>query len=336
MEKFKIENFCEEHNNEFKKYYNYLNNPLYISIFINYLNYVNHTIIKQKIYEMIIKNHTYILDRINKIDILVEFYKKNNLINKSEIGKFFNFYIVHRKNLNLNSKKELFNLFYKLINYNNVVLVLKEIFYIFSDYRSCIYYLTPSINFNNTTKLIINKVVIKFKDNINTLNQIISKIYLGDKNPWKSVYYSSAYAMFETLIILKKYYKDPINELNIKFNIIKKCEKKNLIENLCNNYLHQKMKSSKIDNKINKNNIKNISQFILILKKEGYDLWFVIPLIFNSIYESYKFKNIPDALLIDHKNIYYQKMNNIIGIMCFILVENNFISNVNIFNNFND
>ena len=336
MSKFKIENFCEEHNTEFKKYYNYLNNPLYLSIFINYLQYINHDVIKQKIYQMIIKNHKYILDRINKIDILVEYYKKNNLINKSEIGKFFNFYIGYRIKINLKSKKDLYNLFYKLINYNNVVLVLKEVFYIFSDYRSCIYYLTPSINFNNTKKSIINKVVTNFRDNINTLNQIISKIYLGDKNPWKSVYYSSAYAMFETLIILKKYYKNPLKELNIQFTIFKKCENKNLIENLCNNYLHKKLKDSNIDKKINKNNVKSISQFILVLKKEGYDLWFTIPLIFNTIYELYEFKNIPDALLLDHKNTYYQKMNNIIGIMCFILVENNFISNINIFNNFND
>ena len=32
MSKFKIENFCEEHNEEFEKYYNYLNNPINVSI----------------------------------------------------------------------------------------------------------------------------------------------------------------------------------------------------------------------------------------------------------------------------------------------------------------
>jgi hypothetical protein len=80
MSKFKIENFCEEHNIEFKKYYNYLNNPIYLSIFVNYLQYINHNIIKKKIYTMIIKNHEYILERINKIDTLVEFYKKNTAL----------------------------------------------------------------------------------------------------------------------------------------------------------------------------------------------------------------------------------------------------------------
>jgi hypothetical protein len=336
INKFKIENFCEEHNTEFKQYYDYLNNPLYVSIFINYLPYLNHEIIKKKIYKMIIENHNYVLDRINKIDILVNYYKKNNLINKSEIGKFFNFYLEHRKKINLNNKKHLFNLFYKLINYNDIILLLKEIFYIFSNYRACIYYLTPSINFHNTKKSIINKVIISFRDNLNTLNQIISKIYLGNKNPWGSIYYSSSYAMFETLLILKKYYKNPLQILNIKFTIIKKCENENLIENLCNNYLHKKMKISAIDKKINKITIKNISQFILILKKEGYDLWFVIFLIFDTIYESYEFENVSDSLLLDHKNTYYQKKNNMFGLMCFILVDNNFISNINIFNNFND
>ena len=75
INKFKIENFCEEHNTEFKQYYDYLNNPLYISIFINYLPYLNHEIIKKKIYKMIIDNHNYVLDRINKIDSSIQAIK---------------------------------------------------------------------------------------------------------------------------------------------------------------------------------------------------------------------------------------------------------------------
>jgi hypothetical protein len=93
-------------------------------------------------------------------------------------------------------------LFYKLIFYENCISVLKECFYIFSEYRACIYFMTPSINFNNTKKNIIENVIISFRDNINTLNQIISKIYLGDKNPWGSIYYSTAYSMTQEVLFL--------------------------------------------------------------------------------------------------------------------------------------
>ena len=332
MHKFKIENFCEEHNLEFKQYYTYLNNPLYLSIFINYMGYIDHELIQKKILSMIPKNHSYILDRIKKTDTLVKYYIQNNLINSSELGKFFKYYLKCRKNIDINNHKQLFKLFYKLVHYPELINALKEAFYIFSDYRACIYYMTPSINFYNTKKSVIENVVIHFRDNINTLNQIISKVYLGDQNNWGSIYYSSAYSMFETLMILKKYFKDPLKMLNITFLINKKCKKNDLTKDLYNNYQKLKLK----DSTLTKKNINSISQFIVFLKKEGYDLWFTIPLIFNTIYKSYELDGLPDSLLVNHKKIYYQKMNNIIGLMCYILVEEGFITNVNIYQKFND
>ena len=74
---FKIENFCKEHNSEFKLYYDYLNNPFYISILLNYLKYINNEKIQKKIYEMIVNNHDIVLDKLNKIDnyfIILIFY----------------------------------------------------------------------------------------------------------------------------------------------------------------------------------------------------------------------------------------------------------------------
>lgn len=351
---FKIENFCQEHYIEFKKYYNYLNNPFYISILLKCLEYITHDKIRQKILNMITENHPLVLEKINKIDIIISFYKQNNLINRSEIGKFFTFYEKSKKSININNNKDLLKLFYKLILYKNCISVLKECFYIFSDYRSCIYFLTPSINFYDTTKSIIKKVVMNFRDNINTLNQILTKKYPGDINPWGSQYYLTAYTMFESLIILQKYFKDPLEILNINFIINKKNSRmkstlqgldsgdtrrmslNEIVKNLCKNYHLKKMYISKIDDKMNSKNINNISQFIVNLKRLGYDMWFVIPIVFNSIYENYELNGIIESIVIGHKKIYYQRMNNIIGIMCYILVSNNFISNVNIFKNFND
>jgi hypothetical protein len=191
--------------------------------------------------------------------------------------------------------------------------------------------MTPSINFHKTTKPIITKVVIAFRDNLNTLNQIISKIYIGDKNPFGNVCYTSAYAMFETLLIMKQYFKDPLKMLKIKFTG-KPVNKNNLITSLCAKYNKVRLLQDNIDTK----KIKNVSTFILTLKKLGYDMYFTIPLVFDTIYPKHVLDKIQESYVIGSKNIYHQKLNNKIGIMCFILTDNNYISSSNIFNNFND
>lgn len=331
MTKFKIENFCEQHNEEFNRYYNYLNDPIYEPIILHFLKYIHHDIIKNKIYDMIAKNHCYILDKLNKIDIIISYYQQNNLINKSEIGKFFSFYLKFIKKIDINNNDDLFKLFYKMISYEKCIIVLKECFYIFSNYRACIYFMTPTINFYNSDKNIISKVILSFKDNINTLNQIISKVYLGDINPWGSIYYSSAYSMYETLYIINKYYKDPLKELDIEFKIIKKCNKTDILKNLLINY-----EKSKLNGQLNINKIVNVTDFISKLKKLGYDMWFVIPIVFKTIYEKYKINKLPESNIFGYTKIYYQKMNNLIGLMVYILIDDGYITNINIFKNFND
>jgi len=333
LSNFKIENFCKEHNKEFKLYYDYLNNPVYLSVLLTCLKYINHEKIQKKILEMIIQNHDLVLDKLNKIDIIISYYIQNNLINKSEIGKFFYFYQINKKNIDTNNYKDLLRLFNKLISYERCISLLKECFYIFSEYRACIYFMTPSINFNNTKKNIIEKIIISFRDNINTLNQIISKVYLGDKNPWGSIYYSSAYSMFETLFIIKKYYEVPFDILNIKFIINKKLNKLKIIKELCDKYNQIKLKDNE---KLDINKIHSISQFIIILKKKGYDLWFAIQFIFNTIYTDYEIIGLDDSEIIGNKKIYLQKSNNKLGLMCYILSVNGYITNINIFKNFND
>jgi hypothetical protein len=327
---FKIENFCKEHNSEFKLYYNYLNNPLYLSLFINFIRYINNITIQKKILNMIKENHNLVLDKLNKIDIITEFYIQNNLIKKSEIGNFFIFYQNNKKDVDINNYDDLLKLFNKLISYERCISVLKECFYIFSDYRACIYFMTPSINFNKTKKETIEKVILSFRDNINTLNQIISKIYIGDKNPWGSIYYSTAYAMFDTLFIIKKYYKDPLDILNIQFVVKKKLSKNKIIKELCDKF--NLLNYDKIDKK----GIHSISEFIINLKKKGFDLWFTIPFVFDTIYIEYEINNLPESDIIGDKKIYLQQQNNKLGLMCYLLSTNDYITNINIFKRFND
>ena len=335
---FKIENFCQNHNEEFAVYYSYLKNPIYEAILLKSIEYLEHPIIKQKLIDMIDKNHKLILKKIKTTSLIVSYYKQNNLITRSEIGKFFTFYEKELSKINVNKKSDLLKLFYKLIYYDKCISVLKECFYIFSNYRACIYFMTPSINFNilnKKNKKILDKVVISFKDNLNTLSQVISKSYIGDENPWAK-YYSTAYSLFDTLLIMQKYYKEPLKELDINFIVKKECNKKDIIKNLCKNYHTEKMKVSDIDDKLIPKNINNISQFIINIKRIGYDMWFVIPLVFKSIYELYILENVQESIVFGAHNIHLQKKNHLLAVMCYILVKENYITNINILNGFNE
>ena len=59
-------------------------------------------------------------------------------------------------------------------------------------------------------------------------------------------------------------------------------------------------------------------------------------IVFDSIFENYELINVQQSNVIGSAKIYQQKMNNKLGIMCFILADYGLISNVNIFDNFND
>ena len=334
---FKIANFCStKYLTEFKNYYNYLNNPIYVSYFMHYLAIANSPQMKTKILEMIKKNKKQINESLKKAVIVIEYYEQNNLITKSDIGKFFQFYKKSIKSLDLKKDDDLMELFYKLINYDDLISILKECFYIFSDQRACVYYMTPSINFYKTKKTIIENVILTFRSNQNMLCQIISKVYLGDKNPWVSELYSSAYAMFETLNIIELYFKDPLKMVNIKVYYDKSKIKKNGNQTLLNDLFKKYDKVKLLKQKLDSNGIINVSSFIIKLKKLGYDMWFVIPLVFDVIFGKYKLSGVQEANVFGMKDIINQKKNNMLGIMCYLLNREGYISNTNIFKNFND
>ena len=335
---FRLENFCEEHNAEFATYYNYLKNPIYEAVLIKCIDYLEHPRIKAKLQLMIRENHELILEKIEITSLIVEYYKQNNLIGRSDIGKFFTFYEKELQKINQKKQDDLLKLFYKLVYYDKCISVLKECFYIFSNYRACIYFMTPSVNFNiptKTSKKILDKTVEQFKDNFTTLSQIVSKNYFGDENPWAK-HYSTAYSLFETLLILQKYYKDPLKKIGIEFTIKKKCLSRNIISKICKIYHSNKMRYSEIDEKINPKYINTVGQFIVNMKRIGYDLWFVIPLIFNAIYQSYALIGIQQSNVYGTYHIHLQKTNHSLAVMCYILFRDEHIKNVNILNRFNE
>lgn len=334
-----IADFCNDNinNKKYKKYYDFLNKPQNIFITSQFMRFLYTETIKNKLSNLIKENKNKIKKNIENAKIIIDFYDKNKNIRNSPIGQFFQYFKNKILHIKLTDDKQLLTLFYELIEYPSLLSILKECFYIFSNYRACLYFMTPNINFRTCSKDKIDMYIKYFASNQNTLTSLISKIYIGDKNPWGSPYYSTAIAMFETLNIISTHYETK------NYNILKK------IKISTNIKLIHKTKKAQIDallkkfdmNKINKkDNIKNedlfnVSQLIIILKKMGYDIWFVIPLIFDTLYK-YDFIGIQESNIIGYQKIYHQKMNLKIGVMIYILVLDGFITNMHIFNNFND
>lgn len=332
-----IADFCDENkkNKKYLGYYNFLNKPMNIFITMQYMKYLYHDKIKKIIEIKIKENKKEIKKNIDNAKIIMHFYKKNAKINNSPIGKFFYFFNNRITNIKVDNNHDLLKLFYEIVEYPELLSIIKECFYIFSNYRACLFFMTPDINFYHCKKEEIDLYIQYFKSNQNSFISILSNIYLGDKNPFGSKYYSTAYAMFETLNIISLYFPtknyNVLKLINISNKITLKTKNKKEI-------LNKLLKKFKM-NKINKNNIiaeiSNVSQFIIILKKMGYDMWFIIPLIFDTLYK-YDLKGIQESNVFDSKKIYHQKINLKIGVMCYILKIDGFITNIHILNNFND
>ena len=317
--------FCEEHNDLFKKIYIFLNNPKKMHITMHMLNILHHPKAKPIILKQLKMHKKEIHSILDNFRIIMSFYKDNNKILKSEIGHFILYYDYHLSKVHIKKDSDYLNFFYTLLAYPKLFSLLKDIFYILSDYRACLYFASPKIQFHNTHIDIINPIIEKFNTNQNMLFSMISGYYPGSDCPWGSPFYTGAFACYESLFILTKYYSDPFNPLKIEFKYKKQYSHTIILKRMNDLYnikLNQKQK------------ILNMTQFILFMKKLDYDLYQVIDSIFEMIYEKPTFKNIQDCYILDAKKIYHQKKNYELGVKIYILVSKGYVNTINCFENF--
>ena len=324
IKKISMNRFCEENNVMFKRIYKFLDNPKNIFILMKTLKIFFHPKARPILLNEIKKNKSKINSIAENFHIVMEYYKNNNLVLKSKVGHFIMYFEHNLKNIKVKSDKDYLDFMLKILNYPNLISLLKEIFYVLSDYRSCIYFMTPNIKFRNTNKETINEFVTKFRSNQNMCFSIISGYYPNDNSPW-GYYYTGAYASFESLNILSKYYQNPLRELKIDFKYKKKHTKEQILKKISNIYNIKLKKNEKII---------NITNFIILMKRLKYDMHEVVDSIFKIIYEGVSFKNIERCYVINGIKIFSQKKNYELGIKIYLLVSNGYITNVNCFENF--
>ena len=324
VKKIDMNQFCDGNNKLFNKINIFLNNPKNIIILMNMLKVFSHPKAQEPILQEIKNNKDKIHKILKNFNIIMDYYKSNNLVLKSDVGHFILYYEYNLSKLKTKNDKDYLIFFHKLLNYPKLISLLKEIFYILSDYRSCIYFMTPNIKFRNSDYETVNDFVSKFYNNQKMCFSIISGYYPTDKSPW-GTFYTGAYSCFESLIILKKYYKDPLKTLKIEFKHKKINNKTQILKKMSEMY---NIKLKKLEK------VMNITNYIIFMKNLKYSMHEVIDSIFDMIYEKSSFKNIQKCYIVNGVKIFNQKKNYELGVKIYILVSNNYISNVNCFENF--
>ena len=210
-------------------------------------------------------------------------------------------------------------------------ILVKQFVFILSNKKRCKFLVESDLRKKKLNRKYISDITDIVGSNINLLKMFIYDKYEGNQNKWSHHQYDSAYIMFKILLIIQKYYEHPLKLLKIKYNLSKPYPLKQILENLQINYVLETKK-----NNLNGKNIKSISEFIILMKQSGFDLWFTIDFIMKNIYESYHIeeKNIKNFNIYGNTNVEYQKSNNLLGIKIYLLCKKGFITNSNIFQNF--
>lgn len=303
-------NFCNKECNKYNiilKDWTSSNNKKIINTYIIYLNYEK---IKLFIY-LLIKNNWELIDNIIKKNKK----KINKIIKSNNNNNFFKFYINNLFTVlnKCNSYQNTYIEFYKLINYNNFIDIITLGLLIINDLKLCNLIINFNIKNINIKKL--DLLIINTKFNINYFNIILNNIIPNQRTDWGDIKYTTAYSMCKSLLILSKYYKNPIKKLGIK-----------LVLNKINSFNQSK---KYISNKLKKNNINitddvnNYDKYLFLLKKNNINLWETIKLLFNSIYPKHVLSNVHDSII---NNNVLEIENNKIGIFCYILIINNKIN----------
>lgn len=306
-------------NNSFYKKLNklFLKNNLDLLNIIELLKIDN----SKNIINNIIKNNWHnIILFLKEFNLIIDDLKKNINLERSLIGDFIERYNKYRKYL-LDMDTFTKNLLL-IIDTSNFMLELKQLLFILSNKKRCYYLKDEKKNIKLTNKHIKN-IYLLTNGNIDLMKSYLVnkkiKNYWGDK---KCDYIRDIY---ELLVILKTYYKDPIKLYKIKINYKKN---KNYIDDILLDYVIK----YKNDN-FNKDNIDNVGTLILFLR-DKMSIWEAIDLIFDNIFNKCEIIDIEKSKIFENEFIEYQRNNINYAFKIYILVKYNFISNINIFNNF--
>lgn len=324
--------FCDKNIRLIIGAYKLFQNPWSEYYFYNSIFNLKTTNTKKELKKYIKKNWKEIKNHVKLTKNICIRIKENKQLERTSVGFFTA--MIEKHLIKIKSANSFVTELYKILEYPHLYNAVKDLLFILSNNKRCKYLVNPQINHQSLKKKELNDIINTYGQQLNTLKEIITGVYPGEINDWGHRDYATAYSMYKTLMIMDKFYNNPLLKLNIKIKIIKKTLKKNIGYTLLKNYQLKKYTNKNLITK--KDNMQTVSEYIVKLKHLGYDLWFTIPLVFESIYPEYNITNVEIATVVGKNNRAYQRRNNLIGIMAYYLVLNGFITNIYLFRHFNN
>lgn len=325
--------FCNTHHLFFKKNLDILNNKDNEIKFYRTLYTLNKDKIEllNKIFlEKITKNWVYIENYLKNLRKIVKVVKSSGNLKDFEIEKMIDEYLSLEKNMK-NSGTFLKHMT-KFIYRKNLYAEVKELLFILSNKYSCEIILNKDLSKENCSKRYIEKIIKLANGNMNILIKLLYPKVKSVKNYFGKIEYETAYMFFKCLKLMEKHKIDPVKGLKLDIKLTKPKKLNEILEDLELNYI---MKSGNdFDDK--KFDVRSISEYILLLKKRGHTLWYAVNFVWNNIYGCGDciINEITNSNVVSMNNIELQKQNYLTAIKIYIMCREGYISNINVFQNF--
>ena len=322
--------FCNENYLFFEKNYNLLNDK---SVELNFyktiysLDIKKHQILDEIIMNKIKENWKGIDIYLNLVKDVFKQLKKSGNLNEFQVNNLINDFLIIEKKI---ESPETFLQYMKTFIYRkNLYNEIKELLLILSNKYTCELILNEKLKKEKCTKKYIEKIVRLSNGSLDILTKLLYPKVTAIKHNFGKEEYENVFKFFKCLKLMEKHNINPLKALNIgKPNKPKNIEK--ILDELEINYLIDT--GNDFDNKLE--NVKSIAEYILLLKKRGHTFWFTINYIWKYLYGKELLGKIHKTNAISNNNIENQKNSYNFALKLFILCEDGFISNINIFQEF--
>ena len=323
--------YCNENYLFFEKNYNLINDKNIEMKFyrmIYSLDEQKYIILDEILLNKIKENWKGIEKYMNMVENVIKKLKLAKNLEGLQVEKLMDDFLSTKK---LIENPETFLKYMKIFIYRkNLYNEIKELLLILSNKYTCELILNKNLKKEKCSKKYIEKVIKLANGNYDILIKLIYPKIFKFKNEFQKKEYENIYKFFTCLKLIEKYDLNPLKLLNI--NVPNKPTNKTINRILDELELQYIIDSNNdFDDKLEK--VNNISEYILLMKKRGHTLWYIINYIWKNIYGKDPEGNIYNSNIVSSNNIELQKMNYLIAIKLYKLCDDGFISSTNIFHN---
>ena len=324
--------FCNKHHLFFKTNYDLMCDPSVEMKFYRTLYSIGEkqfALIDKVLLERITKNWDSIKDYLSLVHKIAKTINATGNIKGFQIEDVIkDFNVIYKK---IRGPKTFLKYMKAFVYRNNIYGEMKELLLILSNKERCEILLNKNLGRERCSKRFIEKIVKLANGDFNIIVRLLFPKVVTLKNTLGKPEYESIYRMFRCLQLIEKHGLDPLKTLGIKIKL-PRVDLKKVLDELELNYIIE----SRNDFDDKPVEINSVSEYILLMKQRGHNLWYTINFIWDNLYGAECKLPCCDqhSTVLGINNIELQKTNYNIALKLFILCREGYISSINIFQNF--